>query len=735
MLSIFLYPFLTVLCLFFLGTGLTLFLAPPSIKKYQFWIAPWFAIIFLIFILVFLNLLGVSIKYSSYFIAFALSVLTIYALLKSKRKFYFDIKTDLIVMFAVITNILFNLVSLFKYEKILTSVSLGNQDIVNYAFSVDLIKNNLIYTEPLLGVVSVNDMFHNLFRWGPSIFLSFFTSIFNLQGYQYVYIAQVVLFALTIPLIYILFKILFRSTIASLIFILTITAFNANLLYIIYHNFFGQVLFWGLELFIIIFFLFYLNSHEAKVNKLSLYDLILGVTLGVLFISYNEGTVFIVLPLAVYGIVNFLFYKNLNNLISLVRIFIIAFFTSSINIIYTIINLFSRFTYKSIGNEAIGWPPFRSSIPFPNPYEILGFYNIHKFEALQSIIAIFLSLLVIALIVYGLSKIKQRLFISCFIFFYIFLYYWTGISRHNYFDYYKVATYTLFLFSILFTVGLFTILSRKKKILYIFISTLVVLELYSAISLNKHMNQLRLVVDKGLISLEALNEQYKTKEKIYSPSSLTNEESSWESLWREYFLYPKTITYATTDQTSDSYTSGISDDSLVLMPKTSRLKNNPKVLVKKIEWENKHYKLGRLCDSDACLSNTNKDLSSVQIGKSLYEDTIFAKGWSVLELDHRWANSLYSTLRLVRHNQSYYLKIEARSLAKPQTLSVFMNEEFMGQANIDTEWNIYEFPINQSFAGLYRIKFVYSSIYSPIKIGISNDSRELTIDFKKIWLE
>ncbi len=143
-----------------------------------------------------------------------------------------------------------------------------------------------------------------------------------------------------------------------------------------------------------------------------------------------------------------------------------------------------------------------------------------------------------------------------------------------------------------------------------------------------------------------------------------------------------------------------------------------------------------LCDTDACLKDAPVDLSYIEMGNSLYEDTLLLEGWSTAEENHRWANSLNSTLRLVKHGNVQFLQIEARALVENQTMSIYSNDELIKTQELGTEWGIYKIPLVYSnYEGLYKIKFVFTKITTPAELGISTDARELTADFKKIALE
>ncbi len=729
------YPLATSALLFLLGFGLSYFFVPNRWKQYSFWLAPWFAIIFLITTLIFLNIATITVSQSSWVLAIILSALTLITVFLKKNKPQYVLKRDSVVAFFVVISMIFNLISLLKYEKNLTTVSLGNNDAVNYAFSAEIIKNNLISSTSQLKVESVDHMFNEIYRWGPPVLESFFLTIFNLQGYQYTYVIQVVLFALIIPLVYILLQLLYKKlALLSFIFVLIITVFNVNLLYILYHNFFGQVLFWGLQLFIIIYFLFYLSSSKTKRSFFNKDEIVIGLTLAVVAMTYSEGILFIILPWIGYLCLQFIiFRKNITSyLIFSAKALAIAISINIVNIV-PIIRRISGLINSS-GSEPIGWEPFRSNIPFPNPYEILGFYSIHSFEPLYIYFAVLISLLVVIVIVYGLLKSKFKSFVFSFFIFYIAVYFWTGIYRHNYFEYYKSVTYTLFLLLILFTIGLCKVSKKRKSITIIVAVLLVGLEIFSAVKLNKKMNQYRLSADASLISLASLNQEFKIEENIYSPTLLIDEGSIWPRLWREYFLYPRKL--IDTPKSYSIYSNKIPTSSLVLLPKKSEKFNIPKVIHKAVKWENEYYTLGRICNADDCLIKKGNKLSSISFGESNYEDTLLLNGWSTKELGARWISSKEATARLVAGDETIdTFTIEALTLKEPQQMKVYVNDKFIGAKALKSKWETYSFEISPKQNEVVTIKLMFENTYSPAELGLSPDTRDLAAQIKSIKIE
>ncbi|PIY71647.1 hypothetical protein COY87_05050, partial [Candidatus Roizmanbacteria bacterium CG_4_10_14_0_8_um_filter_33_9] len=424
------YPIINIIILFILGFGLTQLIIPRQLKKYSLWLTPWVTIIFSIFFLVIISLFGLSVKQAIWPLILCFLSTDIYALFNI-RKIYFkiDIKKNFFIACIVLLSLTLNLSPLIRRDRILTTISLGNNDIIAYTTVGDYLKNHSISESFKTKVDTTTDnLLHDGYRWGTPIINSFFLSLLNLEGYQYTYAAQTVLFALFIPLVFILFEILFTQSLIGTLIITILTGFNVNLLYMLYHDFFGQVLFWGLELVLFILFYSYLHSDLIKKNKLNIYDYLLGITVTVLFFSYHEPAFFMFAPIGLFIILKFIFdkKKSLSYIQAIIRIGLISLISGSVSIINAVIFDFKQ-AFMSNPNQPIGWQLFRNKIPFANPFEAMGFYSIHNFEPMPTLIAVILSVFVILVILKGVLNSKYRLLTICNLTVFFFFLYWTGI--------------------------------------------------------------------------------------------------------------------------------------------------------------------------------------------------------------------------------------------------------------------------------------------------------------------
>lgn len=728
------YSLITILILFFLGYGLSAFFIPKSIKPYNFWLIPWFAIIFLIFSFVFLNLVGLTVRQSSPLIIVVLVLLTIYAFIK-KKIIFFDNKENILIIIFIIISLFINMRPVIFHDRFLTSVSFGNNDAITYIETSEfLINHTILEGLSKKAPIPVHDLLVNDYRWGPPIIASFFINLYQLSSYQFFYLFLVILYVLFIPLVYVLYKVVFKPSIIGLILTISFTAFNVNLLYFLYHNFFGQVIFWGFNAVLLILFFLFLKKDGKQDNKTIFEKLFIGFILGILYLTYNEAAVFVLAPLILYLFIKFIFNtKKIKFLSDLFLIIFSMFIVSPYALIHSFSLYFKIFNTLSVKTATIGWPPYRIGSPYANPLEMSGLYSIHSFKALPFWIAIAISFILMSLTLYGAIRSKNPLLATAILIIYFPFYIWKGIYNPFYFDYYRIVVSTLPFLIVLFVGGI-SYLKINKYINSILSFILISLLLYSSYRLNVRFYNEHLSIEKSFVSLSSLAKSNKYQ-KIYSESVVVNGNMLWANHNIYYFLKPIEYVYQIKHKNT-SIENILPDNSLILLSKPTLKYKAPKILITNIVWENEYYKLGKLCNSDTCLLESKKDLSIVEIGKSEYEDSLLTTGWSTKEPENRWSVGHESTLRLVAKKENYdKLVIEALTLNEPQELSVYINDQFIGKQRIKKTWALYEFNLNNMNTGIINIKFVFTKVYKPIELGISQDARELSANFRMIKLE
>lgn len=733
------YPFLNILALFLLGFGLTFLILPKSLRSFWLWLSPWIAIISIIFILVITSLFGLSVKQMILPLIISFLIIDLYVLLKIKPRISINIKEDFILVFFVLTSLVLNLSPLIRHDKMMTTISLGNNDVISYTTAGDYLKNNSISKSFKVEVEQSTGVLLNYgYRWGTPMINSFFLTLFNFDGYQYTYISQTILFSLFIPLVYVLFKILFGPSIVGLLMIGFFTGFNVNLLYILYHDFFGQILFFGIEILLFIFFYNYFDTSKIKINIFNRYDFILGILITVLYFSYHESAIFILVPLGIFLLINF--FKNKKYFkyyfFALLRIAFISFITGATSIIHAIVVDFQQ-AFMVDPNQPIGWQLFRSKIPYANSFEAMGFWSIHNFEPMTTVLAVTLSICVILIIVKGVLKSRYRILTLSYLIIFFLLYYWSIFNKHNFFAYNRALTYTLPFIIVLFSIGLTSLYKKQKYFWSVIIVILIGFELWSAINLNKRFIREHLSVEKSFISILDLKKK-SIKEPIYAENFIENETSLWKEMWTNYFLYSRSVSFMPTILNTNQFENRVPDNGLTLIFKPTPWSGSRKIIFNDIVWSNSYYQLGHICNADDCLIKSKYKLNEIKIGNNEFEDSLLINGWYSTEGETRWANEKESTLRLVTKDiYPTKLTVEALSLGKQQEITVYLDEKLLGKTPISTEWKNYSIPINFPLDfGVHKIKFFYSHGYRPMDVIPGNlDNRTLYVNFKKIALE
>ncbi len=722
--EIVLYILLTVFALIILGYGLCIFLLPKSLNRFAFWLSPWCTIVTIIFFGVYAGLIGFTVtQWAPLFVIF-LSLLSFKAFeSKGFKPISFSKKNIFIILIILFITIL-NLSPLFLQQKFLTTISMGNTDARAYAIVPDYLKTHSLI-EGLQTTVSpsVENLIQFGYRWGPSVLTSFFLTVFNLMGYQFITIFQAILYSITIPLVIILWKLLYKDSKYGTILSLFIVGLNVNILYFLYHNFFAQLIFMGINLLTIIFLLLY----ETRKS-----DIVIAVTLSALFFSYSESAVFILFPMAIIAITKLQKLKEFKDtLISYGRIMFFTFLFGSFSILHAfkfIIGFRVQDFYKPIG-----WQVFRVKIPFANPFEALGLYSIHSFEPIFMPLAILISIFVVFIIYIGLTKSKGKDIVSGFMIVYLIFFVIFAFIKPNFWAYNRAVSYAIPLIAVLFVGGILDILKNRNFLKLAVFLSLIGLVILNSYKLNKKYYLTNLAVDKGLISLKEVPlGSYGSS--IYTENVIQNINPIWDELWIEYFLEPRLNIINSVE--AQKLNKKISDGDLIIISKTSRYTPQTKVLLSKKIWENSYFKIGKLCSSDLCLKNSQLDLSNITIGESKAEDTLLTRGWEPREVDHRWISSSEAKLKLITKEHTSKIIFTASSLSIPQQMTIFIDDEKIASIDLSVDWKTYTITLPKPLLpDMHLITLKFSNTYRPSEVLQSPDTRSLFADIKKIYLE
>lgn len=736
MLSIAFYTCTTLILLFFLGYGVSVLLLPRGLRDYRTWISPWIGILIIIFSGVLLGFIGLKGNQWVPAIFLVLTGISAYEFYRNRSTLRMPSDRDVIIIVIISLIMIFNLSPLFLDHGFPTTLSLGSNDAQAFAIVPDFLVDHSIKDGFGSNVpAAVYTLLPYGYRIGQSIIAVFFMVLFHLRAYQFLTIIQAVLFVLTLPLIYVLFKLVYKETyhpgaVAAIILV----GLNVNILYYLYHNFFGQILFTGLYLFLIILFV----NTEKKLLQKSLsfsidlkHDFLIGVGFAVLFYSYHEGVVFVLMPLMITIIFRVITkHAPLVFILSYTKSFLIAVVFALPAMIHAI--KFAILNRVQDFIAPIGWQPFRAvGSSFANMFEMTGMYSIHTYPQLSVVIGVILSIIVAGSTYLGFQKSRYKELLGGFLVTYVLFFIFLSFVRPNFWFYGRAVSYSLPLLLIFFVGGIQRLVDNKKYLNRYVLTLIVWLVFINGFMFNKRYKQEHLVVEKWMTSLTSVPEELTKSKSIYSEQVFNPSLPIWKELWAEYFLEPRT-NFVTSIEYIHSRKK-IQDQDIVLISKVNRYASPAQLVTSQVLWENEYYRLSRVCVSDECLLHTKKDLHVIDFRKPVFTDSLLLKGWSQPEENHRWAMGKTFSLRLVNKKPASRLVFSATTLRTPQHMKVFIDGVFVGAVDLGVKWKTYTLAVDM-FSGLHTVRFESSRFYFPAEVLGGLDRRELSADFQYIEL-
>lgn len=582
-----------IVLLFFLGYGASSILLPKRLQQYIFWLAPWIGTILIVIFGVMFNLAKIPMAKSSYFLLIIAFAFLAWAIFNKKINLHLG-RSDFWLTVLILISLIFNLYPLIKRAGFPTVISKSNLDPVTYSMVSDFLVNHTVFEgrdfvhyKPYLW--AVRDLVHSGFRWGSPLILSFFAQILQLKSYQIFSVLINVYFVLSIPLVYILFSVLKPKLSLPISMVVPIIyAFNSTLLYMLYNGFFAQFIFSGIFILVFIFFCSYMLEPK-KITGFNRFDFLLAVCLSSLTSIYSEGLVFIFLPFALFVFLDLMFKRRWLWLGIFLKVVLLTFIINPFNLGTTIRLIMLIFSSTSKAGVFIGW----EKIPYAAPLEILGFYNLYYSRDLAVWLDIILGWPLVVIILLALLQAKNQLFLAANFLVFIFIYVMYRFVAPNYYLYHKAITYTVFLYIVLFVLGIDWLFSSLKNRVLQMVIIMIFLGL-SFRSAYRTIYQLYwhpYVVDLSLVSLRSLNENRQMNKAFFTADVYLGEYDLWKRLWREYLLMDKDII---TRQNYPSEKKNLQDVHLVLAEKKYLEREGKKIVYKNIVWENQYYQLGEI---------------------------------------------------------------------------------------------------------------------------------------------
>jgi len=593
MFKIFIFVIEIILTLYFCGYGLTSIFLPDKLRKDSFFIIPWLGIILITITGVSVTMARIPLIYGKYIILLISALLILYSMVCKKVLASFNKETKLISIFFLFI-LFFNLYPLITKAGFPTTISLGNLDPISYTNVSDfLVKNSLLDGKKIVHFAPhlwpVGDLLYYSFRWGSPIFLGFISSLMNVRAYEVYSILITILFALSFPLVYVLSKSFSSIKSNFLILIIFITfGMNSILLYLLYNVFFAQFLFSGIFILILIFIHSYSFKKRENGFLFNSYDFLIGLAVSSVTMIYPEGLTFIIAPISVFFIIKLFTNERLNVFISLLKIGVITTIINPMTL-GTAINWNYKIFFLIARTSFIGWEKIRYSTPL----DMTGLYNLFYYKNIPLKIDFLIGILVMVILLFGLFKLKNRLIIFSYLTIFVSFYLLYIFVYPNYYTHLKVVSFMLFIFSIIFSIGIISLirLSKNKIFNFFIVMLLLSLSLRSAIRTMTQLYYHSRVVDKKLISLRELNSNRKINEPFYTSDIFLGEYDIWRRLWQEYFLDEQKIITMTNQAYDFNYFKNIK---LVLSEKGITEFEHKKIKYKKIIWSNGYYQLGEI---------------------------------------------------------------------------------------------------------------------------------------------
>lgn len=718
--------------LFFSGLGFTYLLIPKNLSEDAFWLTPWFGTSLIAIFGVFLSLLKIPMIVGKMILSVIFSLLFLVALFKKRVAVKITLDFIFILVLTAICLII-NLYPLVSKVGFPTTISLGNLDPVSYTTVSDFLVKHTVYEGKEITPFrptswSTGDLLHYGYRWATPLILSFFASTLNRMSYEVFSILLSIFFALSYPLMIILAKIAFKKNYLLYFLIFLTYAINSTLHYSLYNVFFAQFIYNGINI-LVILCLLYFEDRDKKDNKsIYLYSFLIGLFLSSLTSIYPESIIFIFAPFVIYVFLN-IFNKDR---VSYLKLFFFSLlFTIVINPI-TFLNTYNqikRVYLSSINTTFIGWEKIR----YAAPIEMLGFYNLNYSRNLPWYADAVVGLPILIIWLMGIKSVRKRTIFHAHVMFFLAAAFFYRFIVDNFFVYFRLITYYIFIFSILFSIGVVKFTYKKKLLKTGIIVVILILSVRSFYRTFFQFFWHHRVIDKSLVSLRELNENKKINDPFFTADVYLGEYDLWTRLWREYFLTNKKIISRQNYDYSKKFLDKID---LVLVEKEFAGKRTERLILSDIVWENEYYKLGRICNDDSCLMKIVEDLSQIEIGQNRFEGSLLISGWSISEQTSRWTINKSATIRLVTKFSPSRLIVDVLTLKEPQEIKAYINNIYLGTQTVRSEWSSLEFPIDYYVSpGVQKIRFEFSKGYRPNEvIPGSLDSRNLFVNFREIEL-
>ncbi|CAN5142594.1 hypothetical protein BH09PAT2_BH09PAT2_09000 [soil metagenome] len=599
MLQIIQYSISIIALLYFIGYGVTSLFLPKHLRKDIIWLIPWTGVAMIAVCGAILSFAKVPMALGAYIIVGVSAVSIIYALLLKRIEKVSFIETALLALGFIVCYII-NIYPLLKIG-FPTVISLGNVDPVTYTNVADFFVHHTVWQGKEIlpyspSLWAVGDIVHYSYRWGSALLLSFFNVILDVRSYEIFSIMISLLFALSFPILYVFAKQLSRRflLVTGILIFLTF-ALNSTLTYMLYHVFFGQFAFLGLYIFILMLLItnqYQMQKEESLSAAMTSWtgtEILLGFLISSVTTIYPEGLVFILIPFGVVTAISYIYTRDARTLGFFIKVVALTIAINPVTA-YTSVLQNLKVIFTTSRNVFIGWEPIRHA----SPLEMLGFYNVYYYRPLPIVLSLAIAFIFVGIWFVGFVMSRHKLWIITLVSMFGLLLLHFVVTTPNFFLYHRNITYSVFLFSVLFSIGVATILSRFPRV-YVFLA-LIILTMITVRSFRRSFSQFyyhRIVVDASLISLQKLAKDTSVPTPFYTAEVFIGEYNLWRRLWQDYML-TDTKVISNTNYSTEKFEKRLPKTIYVLAEKNKLSQGQKNLVFTDIVWENGYYVVGEL---------------------------------------------------------------------------------------------------------------------------------------------
>lgn len=281
-----------LLTLFFTGYGFTALFLPEKLKKDSFFIVFWIGIVLSIIYNVGLTTARIPIDQGRYVVLFFSLIFFIYSVIKKKSLKTFSRETSVMAILVLACI----LVTASKNNLIQNSDINDSKYLISHSLTEDITRLSF---KPYLEVDSKFPTFG--FMLGNPLLLGFISNTTGVDPESTYGILKAILFSITLPLIYILIKNLFKKINKNLLIVIYLIMVSISIrTYMLSNDFYSQILFLGILTYVSIIFQNYFSELKNMTGFFNSHDLLMAIGISSMSSIYPKGLIITCILLTIY---------------------------------------------------------------------------------------------------------------------------------------------------------------------------------------------------------------------------------------------------------------------------------------------------------------------------------------------------------------------------------------------------------------------------------------------------